>query len=111
MTLDEIYEVDLSKCDFSYMTEEEIKNYLIGEFLKNCDKESVRVEVVSDKEISQKWLENAISKTIESYEIEFGRELTREELNIIHLSYLHNTFDHDEKLMSIQNQKQKKQQK
>jgi len=40
MTLDETYEVDLSECSFEYMTEEEIKDYLISEFLKNCDKES-----------------------------------------------------------------------
>ncbi len=102
MTLDETYEVDLSKCSFEYMTEEEIKKYLISEFLKNCEKESVRVEVVSNKQISSEWSLVAISKTIESYEIEFDRELTGKELNIIYSSYFSGTFDHHEKLMSIQ---------
>ena len=102
MTLDETYEVDLSECDFEYMTEKEIKDYLISEFLKNCDKESVRVEVVSKEEIRDEWLFVSFSKTVESYEIEFERTLTGQEINIIYNSYFNNTFDHHEKLMSIQ---------
>ena len=112
MTLDETYEVDLSECSFEYMTEEEIKDYLISEFLKNCDKESVRVEVVSKEEIRDEWSFVSFSKAVESYEIEFERTLTGQEINIIYNSYFNNTFDHHEKLMSIQekikNKKKKK---
>ena len=110
MTLDEIYEVDLSKCDFSYMNEKEIKKYLISEFLKNCDKESVRVEVVSNKQISSEWMHYTILETIDSYELEFERELTTTEIHFITSSIKNNRFDHDDILRSMNNKKQKKQQ-
>ena len=102
MTLDEIYEVDLSKCDFSYMTEEEIKKYLISEFLKNCDKESIRIEVVNKKDIREEWVENAILETIKSYKIELDRELTLEEIHIITSSIRSNLFDHGDILINKQ---------
>ena len=107
MTLDETYEVDLSECSFEYMTEEEIKNYLISEFLKNCEKESVRVEVVSKKDIREEWVENAILETIKSYKIELDRELTLEEIHIITSSIRNNRFDHDE-ILAKNNNKNKK---
>ena len=107
MTLDETYEVDLSECSFEYMTEEEIKDHLISEFLKNCDKESVRVEVVSKKDIREEWVENAILETIKSYKIELDRELTLEEIHIITSSIRNNRFDHDE-ILAKNNNKNKK---
>ena len=109
MTLDEIYEVDLSKCDFSHMNDERIKRHLVSLFLRDLDKDCVKIEVLGErKSIFMAWVDAQFHKEVESYKLEFGRELTRVEKDIIYLSIINNRFDHDEELRNIQKIKNKK---
>ena len=104
MTLDETYEVDLSECDFSYMNEERIEKYLVSVFLNELDTDCVKIEVLGEcKSIFMEWVDAQFYKEVESYTLEFGRDLTRVEKDIIYLSIINNRFDHDEELRNIQN--------